>query len=51
MAPVLFLFYMQATIEAVDRDWPVAKPDRGNITNLYSESQTLRNSMKGLFAQ
>ena len=27
MAPVLFLFYMQAAIEAMDRDWPVSKPE------------------------
>ena len=27
MAPVLFLFYMQAAIEAMGQDWPVGKPE------------------------
>lgn len=26
MAPILFLFYMQAATEAMERDWPVHKP-------------------------
>ena len=27
MAPVLFLFYIQAAIEKMDRDWPVDRPE------------------------
>ena len=27
MAPVLFLFYIQAAIESMDRNWPVPKPE------------------------
>ena len=27
MAPVLLLFYIQAAIESMDRDWPVPKPE------------------------
>jgi len=27
MAPVLFLFYMQAAIEAMEQEWPVSKPE------------------------